>query len=93
MNIKELGVPPSRGRGRGGHSGQRDLGHEPEGWRAEGTGEGTEPRSQGWHSGEKVSERKPTQDTCFNRGLQLFCLEQTGDGVGVGLGGRKRGMN
>lgn len=43
MNIEELGVPPSRGIGHRGHSGQRDLGHEPEGWRAEGTGEGTEP--------------------------------------------------
>ena len=28
----------------------------------------------------KVSERRPTQDTHFNRGLQLFCFEQTGDG-------------
>ena len=55
VNIGELGVPPSRGRGRRGHGGQRDQGHEPEGWRAEGTGEGTEPRSQGWHSGEKES--------------------------------------
>lgn len=30
----------------------------------------------------KVSERRPTQDTHFNRGLQLFCFEQTGDGSG-----------
>ena len=28
----------------------------------------------------KVSERRPTQDTHFNRGLQLFCFEHTGDG-------------